>query len=106
MHSTLFEKNQKCLIFKKAPKLTFYGIFNELLSTQNVKVARFARNVECDFFGDFQTLCKLFGVTVRLFFIESCERDIESEMEQICEIETGSTYPEKFSSVLPMRRYF
>ena len=29
------------------------GIFNELLSTQNVNVARFARNIECDFFGNF-----------------------------------------------------
>ena len=36
---------------------TIFGIFNELLSTQNVNVARFARNVECDFFCDFQTLC-------------------------------------------------
>ena len=32
--------------------------FNELLSTQNVNVARFARNVEYDFLGDFQTLCR------------------------------------------------
>ena len=31
-------------------------IFNELLGTQNVNVARFARNVECDFLSDFQTL--------------------------------------------------
>ena len=30
--------------------------FNQLLSTQNVNVARFARNVEWDFFCDFQTL--------------------------------------------------
>ena len=27
-------------------KLTIFGIFNELLSTQNVNIARFARNVE------------------------------------------------------------
>ena len=27
----------------------FFGIFNKLLSTQNVNLARFARNVECDF---------------------------------------------------------
>ena len=33
------------------------GIFNELLSTQIVNVARFARNVERDFFCDFQILC-------------------------------------------------
>ena len=37
------------------PKLTIFGIFNELLSTQNVNVARFARNIEWDFFCDFQT---------------------------------------------------
>ena len=36
---------------------TFIGILNELLSIQNVNVARFTRNVECDFLGDFQTLC-------------------------------------------------
>ena len=34
----------------------FFGIFNELLSTQNVNVARFARNIKCDFFYCFQTL--------------------------------------------------
>ena len=28
------------------PKLIIFGPFNELLSTQNVNVARFARNVE------------------------------------------------------------
>ena len=27
------------------------------LSTKDVNVARFARNVECDFFYNFQTLC-------------------------------------------------
>ena len=31
--------------------------FNELLLIQNVNGARFARNVEWDFFGDFQTPC-------------------------------------------------
>ena len=39
------------------PKLTIFGVFNKLLSTQNVNLARFARNVEWDFFCDFQTLC-------------------------------------------------
>ena len=33
----------------------FFGISNELLSTQNVNVARFARNVEWNFLCDFQT---------------------------------------------------
>ena len=36
----------------------FFLLWNlhQLLSTQNVNIARFARNVECDFFYDFQTL--------------------------------------------------
>ena len=51
---------KKSLIFKKSSKWSIFGTFNELLSTQNVNVARFARNVECDFFSDFQTL---FGPT-------------------------------------------
>ena len=45
---TLFDC--KVQVFKNLPKLI-------ILSTQNVKVARFARNVEWDFFYDFQTLC-------------------------------------------------
>ena len=52
---TLFDR--KLQIFKKSPKLTIFGLFNELLFTQNVNVARFVRNVEWDFFCDFQTLC-------------------------------------------------
>ena len=35
-------------------------MFDELLSTQNVNVARFARNVVWDFSRDFQTLCLTF----------------------------------------------
>ena len=50
---TLFDR--KLQVFKKSPKLTIFGIFSELLATQNVNVARFARNVEWDFFCDFQT---------------------------------------------------
>ena len=36
-------------------KLAIFGIF-EVLSAQNVNVACYARNIECDFFCDFQTL--------------------------------------------------
>ena len=36
------------------------------MSTQNVNVARFARNVECEFFCDFQTLCFGFQVLKHL----------------------------------------
>ena len=50
---TLFDR--KLRIFKNSPKWTIFGIFNKLLSTQNANVARFARNVEWDFFCDFQT---------------------------------------------------
>ena len=39
--------------FQKLAKLAIFGIFNELLSTQNGNVARFARNVEWDIFWDF-----------------------------------------------------
>ena len=51
---TLFDR--KIQVFKNLPKLNIFGIFNELLSTQIVNVARLARNVECDCFSDFQTL--------------------------------------------------
>ena len=47
----------KLQVFKNFPKWIIFGIFNELLSTQFVKVARFARNVEWDYFCDFQTPC-------------------------------------------------
>ena len=41
---TLFDR--KLQVFKNSPKLTNFGIFNELLSTQNVNVARSAGNIE------------------------------------------------------------
>ena len=50
---TLFDR--KLQIFKNSSKQTIFGIFNWLLSTQNVNVARYARNVEWDFFYSFQT---------------------------------------------------
>ena len=59
---TLFDRNLQ--VFKKSPKLIIFGIFDELLTTQNVKIARLTRNVECDFFCDFQTLCAFFGASV------------------------------------------
>ena len=45
---TLFDC--KLQVFKNSPKWTIFGIFNQLLSIQNVNVARFAHNVEWDFF--------------------------------------------------------
>ena len=44
-------------VCEKLAKLSIFGIFIELLSTQNRNVACFARNVECDFFCYFPTLC-------------------------------------------------
>ena len=38
----------------RLPELAIFGIFDELLSTQNVNVARSARSVEWYFFCDFQ----------------------------------------------------
>ena len=58
---TLFDR--KLHVFKKLAKMDhFFAFFNEHLSTQNVNVARFARNVEWDFFCDFQTPwdCRIF----------------------------------------------
>ena len=40
--------------FSKSRQIVLFDIFNELLSTQKINVARFARNVERDFFWDFQ----------------------------------------------------
>ena len=53
-----FAFSAQCLKITQNVAFQFFnfGIFNELLSTQNVNVARFARNVEWDFFCDFQTL--------------------------------------------------
>ena len=51
---TLFNRNLE--LFKNSSNGLFLRIFNELLSTPNI--ARFARNVEWDFFCDFQILCR------------------------------------------------
>ena len=54
----LNQRHARCFKITQNVALEFYnfGIFYELLSTQNVNVARFARNVECDCLADFQTL--------------------------------------------------
>ena len=41
---TLFDR--KLQYFKNLPRWIIFGILNQLLSTQNVNVARFARDVE------------------------------------------------------------
>ena len=77
---TLFDR--KLQGFKNSPKCTIFGIFNELLSIQNVNVARFARNVKCDFFCDFQTLwafkklgfSETFGKSTYAFLVTDFQR--------------------------------
>ena len=59
---TLFNRK---LQFNKSE--TFLAFFNELLSTRNINVARFARNTECDFFSDFQMMCCLHNIVKWLF---------------------------------------
>ena len=44
---TVFDRELQ--VFKNSPKSTFFCIFNSLLSTQNVNLARFASNVEWAF---------------------------------------------------------
>ena len=71
-------------IFKNSPKWTFFGIFNQLLSTQNVNVARFARNVEWDFFCDFQTPCPVVfndPVTFMVYNHNLHKREAKAEAE-------------------------
>ena len=47
--------DHKLQVFQNSPKLTIFGIFDKLMSTKNVHGARFACNVEWDFFYYFQT---------------------------------------------------
>ena len=66
--ATLFDR--KLQDFKNSLKRTSFGIFDYFLSTKNVKVARFARNVELDYFCDFQTLCTVlisFKIWISIF---------------------------------------
>ena len=51
---TLFD--HKLQIFK----MNHFGTFSDILFTQNVNVARFARNVEWDFLCNFESLCLCF----------------------------------------------
>ena len=80
--------------------MTIFGIFYALLSTQKVNVARFARNVECDFWGDFQTLCVGLGnafVSQRLlsFFQRIFDQDAEDNpLKRVLEELNINTWPQ------------
>ena len=60
-------------VLKNSPKFSIFGIFNEFLSTQNVNVARFARNVEWDFLCDFQTLCIMIDFWVKKSIVKNAK---------------------------------
>ena len=62
--------------FQKLAKIDYFGIFNELLSTQTVNVASFARNVEWDFFCDFQTLWRCLTI---LFLVKQKKEALFAE---------------------------
>ena len=54
--------DHKHQFFSKTRQINhFWHFLNELLFTQNVNEARFARNVECDFWSYFHTMC---GATI------------------------------------------
>ena len=63
---TLFDR--KLQVFTNSRKLAIFVIFDKLLSTQNVNVARFARYVESDFGDDFPTLCVIWKMAAPLHF--------------------------------------
>ena len=51
--------------------MDLFGIFTELLSTQNVNVARFARNIEWDFFREFVTFKTLRSEGKVVYFVNN-----------------------------------
>ena len=72
-------------IIKNSPKLAIFGISNLLMSTQNVNVARFARNVEWDIFGRFSNTVYLpLWLKVMLLMPNATRRALQ--MVHVCEI--------------------
>ena len=67
--------DRKLQVFKNSPKWTIFGLVDRRLSTQNGNVARFARNVEWDFFCDFQTPCTCYNcdITRTCTTLNSCQ---------------------------------
>ena len=51
--------------------MDLFGIFTELLSTQNVHVARFARNIQWDFFREFVTFKTLRSEGKVVYFVNN-----------------------------------
>ena len=62
---TLFDR--KLQVFKKSPKWTIFGNFNELLATQNVNVARFARNCRMRLFLWFSNTVSVWVINFWVF---------------------------------------
>ena len=62
----------QALGFQKLAKIERFGTFYELLSTQNVNIARFARNVEWDFFVWFSNTVGQLRNSYKINFIDIC----------------------------------
>ena len=72
----------QALCFQKLAKLDHFWHFVMNLSTRNVNVARFARNVEWDFFCDFQTpwIIEKWDVTCSMMASFSCNLEAQATM--------------------------
>ena len=82
---TLFDR--KLQVFKNSPKWTIFGIFIYLLSTQNVNVACFARNVE----WDLSVICldtRYFFRPLILVRIEGSRLVFAKDLHQFCSRES------------------
>ena len=76
--------------FQNLAKMDQFWHFNHLWSTQNVNVARFACNVECDFFCDFQTLWCNTSFLVFCFLLRVVTKIITLDLHFLVFFETQS----------------
>ena len=96
---TLFDRKLQVV------KTRLFGNFNELLSTQNVKVARFARNVECDFLVDFQFGFKLLDLILDFGIVRKRKKSINFFVLFFFLLAEWSDYPrENFGALFLLQR--
>ena len=87
---TLLENYSKCRIWMFWVFFNFWQFFGSFLSNQNVNVARFARNVEWDFFCDFQTPC-VSNVRSVEFLNQTMQRDYKCTLGTLVIQSTDTT---------------
>ena len=78
--------------------MDLFDILNKLLSTQNVNVARFARNFKCDFLCDFQTQCVFFWTNA--FAPEKTKDDIDAKNGLLKGKRRRKTFEKYFSRII------